>query len=237
MVPRRHFLVPQQDRFREDRLQHYGGEIVDGFIEGGSSGLLDCLTDESTLGYALCSRCETRHLAVGMADYVSAMLDVIVERRVDVCNATPRECVHPDPLIVKGSKDVWRKGENIIEQIRREETCRARNGIRDKKRRQIPKIIFPARPIRIGNDVVIPRDAAVAIHQPVSIYGTQKGFDLVCEPEIIMIGKSHIVAVEGNTVYALLEIEIEAEPRGVPEVDKSRIILDYALIEVRCVIG
>ena len=107
-----------------------------------------------------------RRRGVGVPERRVAVLDVVVERPVDVADVAERPRGQREPVIVEVGELRRGEGERVVEQRAREQRGGAGHGVGGQQRQQARVVVGPVLPVRVGHDrAVAPDHALVAVDE------------------------------------------------------------------------
>jgi hypothetical protein len=177
--------------------------------------------------------------AVGgrMAEHRASVLDVVVERTVDVRDVAQRRGAQRDPVIVEVSELAGWERQRIAEQRARKERGGAGHAVRDKQRQEAVVIRVAEAPIGLSEQLVAgSEDALVAVDELCRADCREQRLELVRAPAIILVGEGDVRRLRWREREGALEVPIEAEPPRRARHDEPGIASDRRL-EVREPLG
>ena len=93
-------------------------------------------------------------IRASVAEGGAPMLDVVIERAVDVGDPAARQRDHGQPVVVVGRAVAWRERQRQLEQLAAEQRSGAGDGVRNQERRQVGVVVATPRPVRVGEQLV-----------------------------------------------------------------------------------
>ena len=171
-----------------------------------------------------------RRVRASVAERGVLVLDVVVQRAVDVADSPARERDQRQPVVVVGRAVARRERQHELEQLAPEKRSGAGDGVRDQKRCQVGVVVATPRPVCAGEQPAVAiDDAGVAVHEVGVAEGAKQRLELLGVPAIVLVGEGHVRGARWGHRERALEVVVVAEPARRPRNDKARVAVDDAL--------
>ena len=161
-----------------------------------------------------------------VADHVAAVLDIVVQRPVDVADGAGDERVQPDPVVVVGGTEPLGEGQDLAQQRGPEQAGGAHHGVGRHEARQRGGVVAPRDPERVGQRP--PRhidDPGIGIDElGVALHGAEQRLDLVGVPAVVLIAQGDEFGIGRDGPERPFEVAVEAEAVSVAQEDEARVI-------------
>ena len=174
---------------------------------------------------------QARHpVRLGVTDERLAVLDVVVERPVDIADVAERERAEREPVVVEVRELGRREGQRDVEQVAPEQRRRAGDRIGDEQRAQVGVVVAPVAPVRRGEEPAVRADdPRVAVDQSRVSDLRQQRRELVRVPHVVLVGQRDDAGGGRRQPERALEVPVEAEPAGRAREHEARVAAERVL--------